>query len=296
MDLKPEKNAIFWVTLALLGSSIEPLIVKYGLQQGFQSSQLMVWKLIIGGLCFLPFVLKEKLPASKNLNKLIVISILAILTNYSIFLAVGYLPVTLVITLISTTPIFIAIVHSLQGRVILKKEFWPGLVLVLIGVGLCVSLKFDRIEGSYRGLIFIITAILGSIIYRSKVDILCQEMKPLSISTYIFIINACIALTALPFIAPVTFSAAPIVGWLGIAGAIANVGFIYAISILGATRTSVITLLQRPMVIILGAFIYNESLTVYQLIGIALVATGIWLAKTEKKRLEPILVTQGDSL
>lgn len=295
MDLKPEKSAISWVTLALLGSSVEPLIVKYGLEQGYQSSQMIIFKLIIGGICFLPFLYKQAYPSLKNLKKLFVISALAIITNYSIFLAVGSLPVTVVITLISTTPIFIAIAHSFQGRVILKKKFWPGLALVILGVFLCVAFKIDRTDISMLGFLFILTAITGSVLYRTRVDSLCRVMKPFSISTYIFIINACVAIIILPFIKPITASIMPIVGWLGLAGAIANIGFIYAISILGATRTSVITLLQRPLVIVIGAIIYNEKLTIVQIFGIAFVAIGIWLAKTEKKQLDTSLVIHGGS-
>ncbi len=296
MDLRPEKNAIFWVTLALLGSSIEPLIVKYGLGQGYLSSQLIVLKLVVGGFCFLPFLYKKPIPNRKELKKLVLISILAVITNYSIFLAVECLPVSLVITLISTTPIFIAIAHTIQGRVVLKKKFWPGLALVIIGITLCVAFKIDQPNIRLIGFVFITLSILGSVLYRSKVDELCHEMKPFRISTYIFIINGIFALVALPFITPITLSIIPLVSWLGLAGATANVGFIYAISILGATRTSVITLLQRPLVIVMGALIYNESLTFIQLLGIALVAIGIWLAKTEKKLLDVSLTSQGDTL
>ncbi len=284
MDLVKSKQATVWVILSLIGSSIEPLVVKFGHQNGFFSSQLMTLKLIMGGICFLPFLWKLDRPSTEHLKQIFFISALAMLTNYSIFLAVEKLPVTVVITLISTTPVFIGIIHTLKGKVILRKQFWPSLFTVLLGVMLSVRNGGGLNSGdlSALGVLFVLSAIMGSILYRLRVDELCNEVKPIQISTYMFSINGILGLFFLPFIDGPKLEILPFVVWLGIAGAVANIGFLFAIHVLGATKTSVISLLQRPMVILLAAFFFKETLDELQVFGIALVILGVWFAKSEK--------------
>ncbi len=284
VDIGQSKKATIWVVLSLLGSSIEPLVVKYAHQGGFLSSQLMVLKLIMGGLCFIPFLWRLERPSGKQLNQIFLISLLALLTNYSLFLSVEKLSVTAVVTLISTTPVFIGIIHTLKGKVILKKQFWPALFTVLVGVMLSVRKNggIDAESLSVLGILFVLSAIMGSILYRLRVDELCNDIAPIKISTYMFTMNGIIGLFLLPFIPEPDLKILPIVGWLGLAGAFANIGFIFAIHVLGATKTSVVSLLQRPMVILLAALFFKENLDEMQFLGVGMVILGIWFAKSEK--------------
>lgn len=295
MDLVKSKQATIWVILSLIGSSIEPLVVKYAHQNGFMSSQLMTLKLIMGGICFIPFLWKLQRPSIGQLKQILFISLLALLTNYSIFLAVEKLPVTVVITLISTTPVFIGIIHTLKRKVILKKQFWPALFTVLLGVMLSVRNggNFNSEELSVLGVLFVLSAIMGSIIYRLRVDELCNEIAPIKISTYMFTINGVLGVLFLPFVPGPKLEILPFVVWLGVAGAVANIGFIFAIHVLGATKTSVVSLLQRPMVILLAAIFFKENLDSFQFLGVGMVILGVWFAKSEKVPLsQPIINKQ----
>ena len=295
MDLVKRKQATICVILSLIGSSIEPLVVKYAHQSGFLSSQLMTLKLIMGGICFLPFLWKLQRPSIGQLKQIFFISLLALLTNYSIFLAIEKLPVTVVITLISTTPVFIGIIHTLKRKVILKKQFWPALFTVLFGVMLSVrnGSNFNSTELSVLGVLFVLSAIMGSIIYRLRVDELCNEISPIKISTYMFTMNGVLGVLFLPFIPGPELEILPFVVWLGLAGAVANIGFIFAIHVLGATKTSVVSLLQRPMVILLAAIFFKENLDSFQFLGVGMVILGVWFAKSEKVPLsQPIISKQ----
>ena len=295
VDLVKSKQATIWVILSLIGSSIEPLVVKYAHQNGFMSSQLMTLKLIMGGICFIPFLWKLQRPSIGQLKQILFISLLALLTNYSIFLAVEKLPVTVVITLISTTPVFIGIIHTLKRKVILKKQFWPALFTVLLGVMLSVRNggNFNSEELSVLGVLFVLSAIMGSIIYRLRVDELCNEIAPIKISTYMFTINGVLGVLFLPFVPGPKLEILPFVVWLGVAGAVANIGFIFAIHVLGATKTSVVSLLQRPMVILLAAIFFKENLDSFQFLGVGMVILGVWFAKSEKVPLsQPIINKQ----
>jgi hypothetical protein len=87
MDLN-NKKATFWVTASLLGSSIEPIIVKFCYQLGYLSSQLIALKLIFGCLIFIPFYKNILAMKFNHVARSMVIALLAIITNYSVFLAV----------------------------------------------------------------------------------------------------------------------------------------------------------------------------------------------------------------
>ena len=282
MKINISKSNI-WITLALLGSSVEPLIVKIGLNNQISSFQILVLKLICGAILFTPFYSRIKIHNLSVMKRLFFISAMALVTNYCIFLSLEHLSVPLVVTLITTTPVFVGLLNQLQGRVTLKKEFWVGVLAVFIGV--LLSLEFTQSSLAFvtsMGLIFALISILGSTMYRTSVEKLCEDIDPLQISASIFLINGIFSAFMLPWIGKIASGTWPIAIWLGLAGAVANIAFVNAIHSLGATRTSIISLLQRPLVILLATIILKTPLSAWQLSGIALVFFGVRYAKTER--------------
>ena len=288
MDLnKSERNkTTFWVTLSLLGSSVEPIVVKLGQNNLIPSSQLLILKLLCGGLFCCPFYRRLKWHSLSVLKHFVIIALLAMFTNYCVFLSLENLSVPLVITLISTTPIFVGLIHQIQGRVVLKKEFWIGFVAVFVGIIISIDFNSSTTQTvTLLGIFYALLAIIGSTAYRTKVEKLCEKVESFQISIHLFFINGILAFWLLPVIGEVKPATWPVVLWLGLAGVVANIGFINAIRILGATKTSIISLLQRPLVILIASLIFNTPLTVLQMAGVFLVVFGVSYAKAEKKKL-----------
>ncbi len=283
MDLN-NKKATFWVTASLLGSSIEPIIVKFCYQLGYLSSQLIALKLIFGCLIFIPFYKNILAMKFNHVARSMVIALLAIITNYSVFLAVEEIDVNIVVTLISTTPVFVGLVQYFSGKVDLKWTFWPSVLLVLLGIMLSIDLSLESMKVTPYGLFFISVSVIGSLLYRISVEDICTEVSAFNVSTFIFIINGIVACFFLPLIPTPNINIIPYVAWIGIAGSIANIGFVYAIKILGATQTSVLSLLQRPFVIILSAIVFHELITPFQFAGMCFVLVGVFFARTNKKK------------
>ncbi|MCC7530046.1 MAG: EamA family transporter, partial [Candidatus Melainabacteria bacterium] len=78
--------------------------------------------------------------------------------------------------------------------------------------------------------------------------------------------------------------------WIGIAAGLANIAFLYAINTVGATRISVITMLQRPLLIVAAALLLKEPVTIPQMAGIVLVIAGTQMARvTRLQKAEPQL-------
>lgn len=285
MKINISKSNI-WITLALLGSSVEPLIVKIGLNNQISSFQILVLKLICGAIIFTPFYARLKIHNLSVMKRLFFISAMALVTNYCIFLSLEHLSVPMVVTLITTTPVFVGLLNQLQGRVTLKKEFWVGVLAIIIGVLLSLEFTYSSWSSvTSLGLIFVIMSILGSTIYRTSVEKLCEDIDPLQISAFIFFINGVFSVLMLPWIGKIVPGTWPIALWLGLAGAVANIAFINAIHSLGSTRTSIISLLQRPLVILLATVILKTPLSAWQVTGIALVFFGVRYAKTERNNI-----------
>lgn len=114
-----------------------------------------------------------------------------------------------------------------------------------------------------------------------------KQYTPALVSTYLFLINGLVALSVLlPMAGPIQIGAWQIGGWMGLAAACANVAFLYAINLLGSTKTSIILLLQRPAVIVAAALILREPLSVVQVLGVLLVLGGVPLAQSGARKVD----------
>lgn len=112
---------------------------------------------------------------------------------------------------------------------------------------------------------------------------LTARHPPLLVSTWIFLINATlVSLLVLPWIWPVPAQALGIGAWIGFTGALANVAFVSALHLLGATRISIFTMLQRPIIIVIAALVLHEPLGALQIVGIVAVIAGVQLAKVQR--------------
>jgi drug/metabolite transporter (DMT)-like permease len=108
------------------------------------------------------------------------------------------------------------------------------------------------------GLFLALLAMLASATYRIKMDQITRVIEPIAASASLFIVNACVGLLALPWIPLIETKVVPSVIWIALAGVVANVAFVRALSTLGSTRISILTLLQRPLIILISIPILGE--------------------------------------
>ena len=313
-----QKAGMFAATMVILGLlavSVEPIIVKLGYKVAATTFQLMVLRTVVGGILVLPFTrnydwkklkdysLKSIIPfifppfketgiSLKSIRELTVVSVLFIVTNILVFISLHYLTAVTVITITTTTPAFVGLVNQARGRDILNTKFWAGFLLCFIGVLLTIEIyQPGAIAGNALGLLFIFASVVASTIYRTEMDVLTHRYSPISITNHIFLLNGIVAIFCLPFIGEVPKQAYAMGIWLGFAALIANLAFLAAIKILGATRISIFGILQRPLIIIATCFILKENLTWLQIIGIIMVLAGVSLAKVKRVKK----AVEGDS-
>lgn len=280
-----------WVLLALLSASLEPIVAKLGYKQGIDPVQLLFLKNLFALLAILPVTRfaargKERWRwiGLRGVATVASVSLLLMVTNACSLVAVKMMPAITVITLMTTTPAFVALLNQWHGRERLTSRFWLGLALCVLGVAMSMNLFQESLGLERWGLLAIAISILSSTVYRTRMETVTKQFPPILVSTYIFLINGTVSVMFIfPFLDPISPQGYGLGVWLGGAAAIANVAFLYALAIVGSTNMSVFNLLQRPIVLVVAALVLREPLTAVQLAGTVLILVGVRLAQVKRK-------------
>lgn len=275
---------------ALLAASIEPIIVKFGFRGHLSPWHLFALKSIFAAvLCAIVcLIFKFKVTDRSQLKKLIFSSFLLIGTNLFTMFALYSISAVTVITVVTTTPALVAVLNQKIGRDELDKMFWPGFWLSFLGVLLSIELSQFIVQP--LGLVLMFGAVITSSIYRVQMEQLTDEIPPAVASAFTMAVGAVFSIACiLPFNGDLPANAWYFGIWIGIAAGLANIAFLYAINTVGATRISVIAMLQRPLLIVAAAVVLKEPVTIPQLIGIVLVLAGTHFARVKRvaQKAEP---------
>lgn len=280
------RGAVVWVLLALLGASIEPILVKLGYRAAASPWQLLALKNLVAAAVILPLVRAPKWPGLQAVLRIGRVSVLLIATNALSLLALTRLPAVTQMTVVATTPAAVALVARARGRVRAGPTFWLALLAALAGMALTVdALRPGAMTLDGLGLALAFGAVASSTLYRSAMEDLTARYTPPVVSTWVFLVNAAVtSALVLPWSGLPPRAALPLGLWIGVAAAVANVAFLVALHRLGATRVSLFTLLQRPAVMVAAALILAEPLRWTQALGVAMVLGGVQLAQRASKK------------
>jgi drug/metabolite transporter (DMT)-like permease len=288
--LKGEAAVTLWLTAAIFAASAEPIIVKLGYAAGVQPLQILVLKNCFAAAVVLLLTGKFVWVGVKQLPRLALLAFLLFCTNGLILLSLTLSPAVVVMTVVTTTPALVAIINSSLGRDKLTARFWAGFALCLLGVVLMLEVK--SLTGNPLGILAVITAVITSSIYRVQMETACKAINPLVVSSYQFPINVLLCIP-LMFITPTIGPEAVKVGAIvGSAAALANIAFLSAMAIIGSTRVSIISLLQRPLLLVLAILVLREPASALQLLGIALTIAGVQLAQVKRSKKAIVILPQ----
>lgn len=283
MDLSLNSNESkvqFWLFLSLLGSSLEPVLVKF-FNPAISPLALIVLKSLVAGLLMIPFYPKLKAVNKNNMIPIFKVSTLAFITNGLIFLSLQSIQATTLITIITATPLLVAVLNHKKGKGQITPQFILAFGVVFIGVILTLEVLLNDTSFALNlGIGVAFLSVITSALYRLNMDILTKEIDPLSISASLFAFNGVLSLFLLPVV-DIPRSVIPFGIWLGFAGMIANVFFLFAIKHLGSTRVSILSVIQRPIAVIFGAILLKEIVSMMQIVGMVLIFIGIYFAKLQ---------------
>lgn len=270
--------------LVLLLASAEPILVKAGYREGISTLQLLFLRNIFACLTICAVTRTWKMPNRSEMSLVLPLAILLFATNGLTLFALRSMDAALVIMVVTTTPLFVALVNQWRRKEILDLRFWAGFALCFIGVLLSVN-TLDVTKFVYSGgILAAFLAVISSTIYRTRMETAVSFLEPQHISRYIFYINGLLSIIgAALFWEPITPLILPIAASTGAFAALANFVFIGAIQLLGATRMSIFDLLQRPIVVIAAVVLLNERLTLLQGVGLIAVMVGVPLARVKKR-------------
>lgn len=282
-------NPTLWVSLIVIATAVQPILVKLGYRVSLDAAQLLLVKNFFSALIVLPFVGAFRWLKKEEIWRIARVSVLVLGINGFSLLALKLLPAAVVVTITTTVPIFVAIVN----RFILKREklpfkFWCGVVTCFVGVLLVTKIVYALLAGQVVvkdlwGLAACFAAVGCAVTYRVNMETLTGTFDLKLLWIWAFWINAAVVFVALGPYTPMPNTD----GWLlavgvGLSAAVANSAFIWSIRLIGSTATSVFQLLQRPVIIICTALILGETLSVSQILGVALVVIGLPLAQPKR--------------
>jgi len=279
----------YWLLAALLGASVEPVLVKLGYRADATAWQLLVLKNLVAAAAIIPLTRVRggggAWPGATGLLRISRASVLLLATNTFSLLALTRLPAVTQMTVVATTPAAVALVARARGRVSPGPRFWGALAVAVAGMILTLdALRPGALRLDALGLLFAFGAVASSTLYRSLMEDVTAKYGPPVVSLWVFLVNAAIvAALVLPWSGLPPRGALPVGLGIGLAAAVANVAFLVALHRLGATRVSVFTLLQRPAVMVFAALVLAEPLRWSQALGVAMVLGGVHVAQREGK-------------
>lgn len=281
VDHPPLAVVYTWVFLAVFAASVEPIIVKLGYRGAVTPLQLLVIKNLFAAVAILPLTRKFVWLGSKSALEILSVSLLLLANNACVLMALQSLTAVSLITIITTTPALVGIVNQKLGRDILGSKFWLGFLLCFSGVVISLepaSMAFDAI-----GVVFALLAVATSTMYRVRMEDMTAKYTPPVVSTYVFLLNGLFTLMfLLPFVGAIPQPSLMMGGALGVAAAVANFAFLYALNLVGSTKISIVNMVQRPLVIIIAALMLKEPLGILQVAGIVMVLAGIQIASVKR--------------
>jgi drug/metabolite transporter (DMT)-like permease len=277
--MRPNRDTL-WIFLAMVAGAIEPIITKYGYRGTVTPLQLFAARNIVAGLVLCPILFAWRDFRWKNVLKMVPISLLSMTTSLCGFIALKYLTAVTVLTVVTTTPALVAVFNQKLGKDILAPKFWLGFWLSCVGI--VISLEFESFVANPIGLVCLFTAVLSSSVYRVAMEQISDDMAAPVSSALTFGLIATISAFIVPCVGEPPLDARWIALTIGIAAALANVAFITALNRVGATRISIVAMIQRPALIATAALVLHEQPTVLQLIGIVLVIIGMNFAKVTR--------------
>lgn len=275
--------ASVWITAALIAASIEPIVAKFAYQGNVDAIQLIVLKNILGALFMVPILRNWKQASHSGLKEIAPAGLLLFATNSLTLFSLKTLSVVLLITIVTCVPAFVALLNNILGRDSLSPKFWIGFVMCFLGVVL--TLEYQDISVNFAGILCALGAAISSSVYRVRIEILCERHSVPVAASLSYFIQGLITLLFLPWALPLGKNALLFGTWIGISAALANLAFVFALNMVGSTRISVLTMVQRPLLIIAAALTLHESVTLVQGIGIVLVMVGIQLAHVKRLKL-----------
>jgi drug/metabolite transporter (DMT)-like permease len=249
------------------------------------------WRVLLGALATLPFLLARRgwREISKRDRKLIVVAGLILGTHFALWIpSVRFTTVAAAVALVSTQPMFSAMIASFSG-VHVPKQVWAGIVTAIAGVLGVMGMDFSL---SGRALIGDLMALGGAITMAFYLAFSARIRQRISTPTYASSVFGVAAMVLLIFslFAQVEVVALTRRDWLLILALAIGpqlLGHSIMLRIVTTTSPTVIgvaVLVEIPIAAFIAANWLGQEITSTIAFGVALILTGLALVVTARAK------------
>jgi len=191
--------------------------------------------------------------------------------------------------ILATVPIFVALLSSLLHVEKVQRRVWHSAILSFIGILLISIGAGSTLKMSAQSLIGDLLVLTGTIFWSTYTVLskpLLQRYTPLKLTTLTVAIGTPpLILVSIPSLKEQNWSSVSMLGWLSLtysfcfAIAIGYVVWYTGVSRIGSARTALYENLITVIAVAFAWLILSESMTLIQVLGMALVFTSLYLAR-----------------
>ena len=291
-----KKNSTWWGYLAGIVSGItygmNPLFGVPVLSKGLDVNSLLFYRYGMAVLLMLVFMLvagKQLKISWKQFGMMAIVGTLFTLCSITLFISYKFIPSGIATSVLYVYPIMVALIMMFFGQ----RPSWQTWVSIFAGVAGAVLLSFNGEGGliDWRGIILVV---LSGLCYTLFIIIVNQskEVKALpnlTLTFYCFLIGTIVLFFFTK--CGVELNRMPDAScWLNVIGlailptALATITLASATKRIGATKTSVMGILEPLTAIFIGVAVFHEPFTLNVVIGVVLILFSIlFMIFTTKK-------------
>lgn len=203
--------------------------------------------------------------------------------NYCLFTTIELSTLPVATALLYTAPAFVTIISYFLFKEAFTKLKVVSLIFALIGTCLVVGIVPLNLKVLQMGtIVFGLGSAIGYALYSIFSKFALEKYSSLTITTYTFIIAAVALLPFFPyqekiklFLQPNVFLFSFGLGFLPTA--FAYIIYTYGLNQTEASKASILTTIEPVVASIIGIFIFNETFTFIQMIGMAIIIGSVLL-------------------
>ena len=290
-----------FLAVGVVAVSLAAIFIRLAQDAATPSLLIATGRLVLAAMILTPVVLRRPhyLNQIRQLNR----SELLLAVVSGVFLAIHFgtwvtslehTSVLISVVLVTTTPIWVAILEVAFLRTRLARHVIAGLVVAFIG-GIVISVgSGEGVEGGARGNLYgAFLAIVGAVTVAVYLVIGRRLRATLALTPYIWIVYGCAALVmcAVLLFTRTSVLGHDLVGYLWIVALalipqlVGHSSFNYALAYLPATYVGIATQLEPVLSALAAAVVFAEIPTVGEVLGGLLIITGVSIAIFGRRRV-----------
>ena len=184
------------------------------------------------------------------------------------------------------TPVAVALLAALAGHERVHLTRWMGAALSLLGIYIVVGRRATWSSATFLGDVLVFIGMFCWSVYSVVSQPLLKRLSPLVVTGYSMVIGASLYIVfALPVFVRTDWRAISIASWIAMAlSSLLALAFAYivwytGVQRIGSSRTAVYSNLTPIVAMIVAAIWLNEPIETAQIVGAALIISGVFVSR-----------------